>query len=132
MSYVVIGIGLIINSSGEVLIDQRLSGTSMGGMWEFPGGKQENNELIESTISREILEELGVEVKVGPELIEFNHSYSHKKLKFIVHLCELMSGTPQPLASQEVQWARIEDLPNYPFPEANLKIIAALKKYLLI
>ena len=44
----------------------------------------------------------------------------------MVHLCDWVSGQPQPLASQQVRWVRPEDLANYPFPAANTKIIAAL------
>ena len=47
-------------------------------MWEFPGGKQEPGETIESCIARELQEELGIEVTVGEELITVDHAYSHK------------------------------------------------------
>ncbi len=98
---------------------------------EFPGGKQENNESIEHTITRELREELGIKVKVGHRLMAFDHSYTHKQLHFIVYLCELVSGIPKPITSQEVRWVKIDDLHNYPFPKANSKIIASLKEYLL-
>ena len=83
-----IGIGLVFNKNGELLIDQRLSDSSMGGMWEFPGGKKELYESIEKTIEREIKEELGISIKVGEKLLSFEHSYSHKKLHFIGHICK--------------------------------------------
>ena len=73
---------------------------------EFPGGKQEQGETIEACIARELKEELGIEVKVGAELISVNHAYSHKKLRFVVHFCDWMSGEPQPLVSQQVRWVR--------------------------
>ena len=41
LSKEVIGIGLLLNDLGEVLIDQRTNDQSMAGMWEFPGGKLE-------------------------------------------------------------------------------------------
>ncbi len=132
VSKFVIGIGLILNESNEVLIDKRLDHVKMGGMWEFPGGKQEKGEAIETTISRELLEELGVVVNVEKQLIAFEHLYSHQKLNFIVHLCSLVSGVPKPLSSQEVRWVKIQELSKYPFPKANLRIIAALKTYLLL
>lgn len=132
LSKAVIGVGLILNKNQDVLIDQRLDEGSMGGMWEFPGGKKEKDESIEMTIARELREELGVEVKVGKKLIEFDHSYTHKKLHFIVHLCELISGKPKPLSSQEVRWVKLSDLQNYPFPKANSYMISALKEYFLI
>ncbi len=125
-----IGIGIIFNADGEVLIDQRLNKGTLGGMWEFPGGKQEQNESIEITIAREIREELGIEVKVGEKLIALDHQYSNKKLHFVVHLCQWVSGEPQPLCSQKLLWVRPQDLSNFPFPAANTRIIAALHEYL--
>ena len=126
LPFQVIGVGVVLNAAGDVLIDQRLEEGMLGGMWEFPGGKQEPGEVIETTIARELMEELAIDVSVGQELITVDHAYSHKKLRFVVHLCSWVSGEPQPLASQQVRWVRPEDLANYPFPAANTKIIAAL------
>ncbi len=122
----VIGVGVVLNAAGEVLIYQRLEEGLLGGMWEFPGGKQEAGETIGACIDRELMEELGITVQVGEELITVDHAYSHKKLRFVVHLCTWVSGDPQPLASQQVRWVRPESLNNYPFPAANARIIAAL------
>ncbi len=126
-----IGIGLLINSQNEVLIDQRLKEMRMGGMWEFPGGKQEENESIQMTIMRELQEELSIKVNVKEMLVEFDHLYSHQKLHFVVHLCELVSGNPKPLSSSQIKWVKVDDLVNYSFPAANRKMIAALKEYLI-
>ena len=71
-----IGIGLVFNKKGELLIDQRLESSSMGGMWEFPGGKKIPNESIEKTIERELKEELGIVVNVGEKLLSFEHAYT--------------------------------------------------------
>ena len=122
----VIGVGVVLNDAGEVLIDQRLNEGLLGGLWEFPGGKQEQGELIVDTITRELREELAIEVAVGEELISLDHAYSHKKLRFVVHLCQWRKGEPQPLESQQVRWVRPESLADYPFPAANARIIAAL------
>ena len=122
----VIGVGVVLNAAGEVLIDQRLNEGLLGGLWEFPGGKQEPGEPIRDTISRELREELAIEVSVEEELIQVDHAYSHKKLRFVVHLCDWVSGDPQPLASQQVRWVRPEQLTDFPFPAANDRIIKAL------
>ena len=126
LPFQVIGVGVVLNTAGEVLIDQRLEEGLLGGMWEFPGGKQEQGESIETCIARELQEELGIAVTVGAELITVDHAYSHKKLRFVVHLCDWVSGEPQPLASQQVRWVRPDDLSNYAFPAANARIIEAL------
>ncbi|MBV2352135.1 A/G-specific adenine glycosylase [Synechococcus sp. HK05] len=126
LPFQVIGVGVVRNAAGQVLIDQRLNEGLLGGLWEFPGGKQEPGEPIESTIVRELQEELAIEAEVGAELITLEHAYSHKRLRFVVHLCRWISGEPQPLASQQVRWVEPTELGDYPFPAANARIIAAL------
>ncbi len=126
----VIGIGVVLNADGDVLIDQRLNDGLLGGMWEFPGGKQEIGESIEITIKRELREELAIEVEVQECLIVLDHAYSHMKLHFVVHICKWIAGVPQPLASQQVKWIKPEELFDYPFPAANTKIIGALLKHI--
>ena len=126
----VIGVGVVLNQAGQVLIDQRLNEGLLGGMWEFPGGKQEPGELIKATIARELREELAIEVTVDQALICVDHAYSHKKLRFEVYLCTWCSGEPQPLASQQVRWVQPQELGAYPFPAANARIIAALMTHL--
>ena len=127
-----VGIGLVLNKNGELLIDQRLKSSSMGGMWEFPGGKKNSNESIEKTIERELKEELGIVVKVREKLVSFEHAYTHKKLYFTVHICAWISGQPKPLASQKLLWVSPERLFDFPFPAANTKIISELHKHLCI
>lgn len=130
LPFSVIGVGVVLNQAGEVLIDQRLNEGLLGGLWEFPGGKQEPGEAITDTIARELQEELAIDVAVDQELITVDHAYSHKKLRFIVHLCRWLSGEPQPLASQQVRWVKPEELGNFPFPAANARIIEALHGHL--
>jgi len=130
LPFEVIGVGVVGNTAGQVLIDQRLNEGLLGGLWEFPGGKQEPGEAIETTIARELREELAIEVSVGEELIVVDHAYSHKRLRFVVHLCTWICGEPQPLASQQVRWVAPAELEAYPFPAANARIIAALLQHL--
>ena len=126
----VIGVGVVLDGDGRVLIDQRLNEGLLGGLWEFPGGKQEVGEVITATIARELAEELAIAVEVGEELIVIEHAYSHKRLRFVVHLCRWIAGEPQPLASQQVRWVDPAELDAYPFPAANARIIAALRQRL--
>ena len=130
LPFQVIGVGVVFNDRGQVLIDQRLEEGLLGGLWEFPGGKQEPGEAIEATIARELREELAIEVAVGEALIRVDHAYSHKRLRFEVHCCRWLSGEPQALACQQWRWVDPADLGNYPFPAANARIIAALQQHL--
>ena len=65
-------------------------------------------------------------------LLSFDHSYTHKKLYFTVHICEWISGEPKPLASQKLLWVSPDKLFDFPFPAANTKIISELHKHLCI
>ncbi|MFQ5675407.1 MAG: A/G-specific adenine glycosylase, partial [bacterium] len=52
----------IIWRRGRILIDQRPLNGLLGGLWEFPGGKKENGETLQQCLTREIKEELGIQV----------------------------------------------------------------------
>ena len=126
----VIGVGIVLDGLGRVLIDQRPAEGLLGGLWEFPGGKQEPGEPIIATVARELREELDLEVAVEEELIRLDHSYTHRRLTFVVHLCRPLAGRARPLASQQVAWVAPCDLDAYPFPAANARMITALREHL--
>ncbi len=121
-----IGVAVIWNEHNQVLIDRRPQSGLLAGLWEFPGGKVEPGESIADCITREIQEELGIDVSVGEHLITVDHAYTHFKVTLVVHHCCHLAGDPQPLACDEVRWVSVADLEQFPFPKANQDIIAAL------
>ncbi|MEB3210284.1 MAG: A/G-specific adenine glycosylase [Leptolyngbyaceae bacterium] len=122
-----IGVGVIWNDDGQILIDRRRQEGLLGGMWEFPGGKIEPNETVEECIKREIREELDIDITVGDRLTTVDHTYSHFRVTLHVYHCQYQSGVPTPLECDEIKWVALEDLSTYPFPKANEQIIAALQ-----
>lgn len=124
-----IGVAVIWNEQGQILIDRRRQEGLLGGLWEFPGGKIEPEETIEECIQREILEELGIEIAVGDRLIVIDHAYTHFRVTLNVHHCRYISGEPQPIECDEVRWVAVDELEQFPFPKANVQIIEALKNY---
>jgi mutator protein MutT len=122
-----IGVAAIWNQAGQILIDRRKVGGTMGGLWEFPGGKIEPGETVEACIVREIREELAIEITVGEQLISIEHTYPTFHLTLTVHHCQHISGIPRPIESEEIRWVNIGDLNNYQFPAANIAIINALQ-----
>jgi 8-oxo-dGTP diphosphatase len=125
----IIGVAVIWNDQEQILIDRRLQKGTMGGLWEFPGGKIEPNETIQECIHREILEELGIEITVGEHLITIDHTYTHLRVTLKVYHCQHLAGIPQPLECEEVRWVNLDELEQFNFPEANVQIIEALKEY---
>ncbi|MBE9115386.1 A/G-specific adenine glycosylase [Lusitaniella coriacea LEGE 07157] len=122
-----IGVAVIRNTQGQILIDRRLEEGLLGGLWEFPGGKIEPGETVQACIKREIKEELGIEIEVGEHLISLDHAYTHFRITLHVHYCRHLAGEPQTIECQEVRWVTLEEIDRYPFPKANTKIIAALR-----
>ncbi len=122
-----IGVGVIRNNLGEILIDRRLSKGEMAGFWEFPGGKIEPTESIEECIKREIAEELAIAVSVGARIATIEHEYAKFKVTLFVHECQYLSGEPQAIECQEIRWVTVAELDQYNFPEANYQIIDLLK-----
>lgn len=117
-----IGVGIIQNEKQQVLIALRPDDAMLGGLWEFPGGKQKEDEEIENTVIRELKEELGVDVAVTKPFMKLDHAYSHFKITLHAFLCELKNGKPSPNNSQKVRWVSIKELKNYPFPKANRRL----------
>lgn len=124
----IIGVAVIWNDQRDILIDRRLTGGTMGGLWEFPGGKLEPGETIEACIQREIQEELGIKVDVGEHLITIDHTYTDIRVTLTVHYCYHSAGIPQAIECEQVQWVKLAELDNFTFPAANTQIITAIKQ----
>ncbi|GAB4433166.1 MAG: A/G-specific adenine glycosylase [Cyanobacteria bacterium J069] len=122
-----IGVAVIWNEQGDILIDRRKPEGLLGGLWEFPGGKIEPGETVEDCIRREIQEELGIEIEVGDRLITIDHAYTHFRVTLNVYHCRYLSGDPQPIECDEVRWVTVAELDQFPFPKANLQIIEAIR-----
>ncbi|MGB3669737.1 MAG: A/G-specific adenine glycosylase [Phormidesmis sp.] len=124
-----IGVAVILDEQGLILIDRRKQEGLLGGLWEFPGGKIEPGEAVEDCVRREIQEELGIEIEVGDRLITIEHAYTHFKVTLNVFICKHLSGEPQLIECDEVKWVTLDEIDQYPFPKANSQIIAAMKAY---
>ncbi|MEM6714330.1 MAG: A/G-specific adenine glycosylase [Cyanobacteria bacterium P01_C01_bin.147] len=122
-----IGVAVVWNEQGQILIDRRPQKGLLGGLWEFPGGKIEPGETVEACIRRELQEELAIEVEVGDRLMTIDHTYTHFKVTLNVFHCRHTGGEPQPIECDEIRWVKVSELEQFPFPKANSQIIDALK-----
>lgn len=117
----------VIYEKGKVLIAQRPLEGMLGGLWEFPGGKQETGETLAQCLQREIQEELGLDIEVGEHIISVNHGYTHFKITLHAFFCRLIAGHPQALNVADWRWVTLAEIDTFPFPRTDLKIIGALK-----
>ena len=118
----------VIRRRGQVLIAQRPEEGLLGGLWEFPGGKQQPGEDLVSCLQREIREELGVEVYVGQGLGVFRHAYTHFRVTLHAFACTLCSGAePQALEASDLRWVSASQLGEYPMGKIDRQIAGLLR-----
>lgn len=123
-----IAVGLIFNEAGEVLIQRRPEDGLLGGLWEFPGGKREDDEALEETCRRELREELGIEVEIDGLFHRLDHAYSHFKITLHAFRCQIQDGTPRAKENQPMRWVALDALDDYAFPRANRRLIEKLEE----
>ncbi len=116
----------VLFKKNKVYIQKRKAGGLMGGLWEFPGGKFEPGETAEQCLRREIKEELGVTLHIDEQIMTIKHSYTRFRVTLHVFRCRIRSGRVSPTACDAWKWVTTQELENYPFPAANVKIIKSL------
>lgn len=116
----------IIFNQSKILITRRSAKKHLAGFWEFPGGKIEENETPEECLKRELIEELGIIVKVGAFFMENQHKYEEKEILLKAFFCELISGEIILNDHDMILWIEKSELENYQFAPADIPIIKAL------
>jgi 8-oxo-dGTP diphosphatase len=119
--------GVLRDSEGRVLIAQRLPGTHLAGLWEFPGGKCEADESPETALRRELLEELDIEIGATRPLIRIPWDYAEKSLLLDVHIILDYVGSARSREGQALRWVDPERLRGEEMPAADRPVIAALR-----
>lgn len=119
--------GCLPGSRGaQMLIAQRRADDMLGGLWEFPGGTVERDETFEDALRRELREELGIEVAVGPLVTTVDHAYSHFRMSLHVFHCRHTSGRPRALGCAAWAWVTLEDMDEYALSVADQAVVRAL------
>ena len=118
---------VLTDADGRVLVSRRAKNAHQGGLWEFPGGKVDSGEDVQSALRREIDEELGVQVENARPLIRVPHAYPDRNVLLDVWKVTSWRGDPRGLENQEIDWVSPEVLPGRDFPAADVPIVAAVR-----
>jgi A/G-specific adenine glycosylase len=116
----------IIRRRGKILITQRPPTGLLGGLWEFPGGKQEKGETLQECLAREIREELGIDIEVGKLFTSVKHAYSHFRITLHAFHCVHQRGRIRRLGVADSRWITPQELADFAFPKADRTIIEKL------
>lgn len=131
MKIVYVVAAALINKDGLIMLAQRPEGKTMAGLWEFPGGKIEENETPEQALARELEEEL--RIQVDPKALEpitfASHSYEDFHLLMPLYALKTWQGSPEPAEGQTLDWVVPQDLHRYPAPAADIPLFDFLVQY---
>ncbi len=119
--------GAIEDEKGRILVAKRAAHRHQGGLWEFPGGKLEPGENGRQALTRELWEELGIELIAAHPLIRIPYSYPDRRVVLDVWRVTHYHGEPHGREGQPLQWRFPDELPSLTFPPANEPIITALR-----
>lgn len=119
--------GLIQDDAGRFLITQRRRGSHLQGLWEFPGGKRQRDETLESCLRRELTEELSATFAIGEEVETVRWEYPDKAVVLHFYRCRLESGKIEPCEGQALAWIPAERLSEYEFPPADRALLTRLQ-----
>jgi 8-oxo-dGTP diphosphatase len=96
-STIVVSAGVLIEH-GRVLLTQRKAGSHLAGAWEFPGGKVEPGEDPRDALTRELLEELGIETAVHEVIDVTFHRYPERAVLLLFYRARRVPRSPEPRA----------------------------------
>jgi len=122
-----VAVGVVQNAKAEILITKRPGHLHQGGLWEFPGGKLEQDEDVFDALQRELKEEVGITIDSAEPLIQIPFHYPDKSVLLDVLCIKAFSGTATGLEGQALQWVPQSQLAEFSFPLANQAIINALR-----
>lgn len=125
---IVVIAAVIIGNDGKILIAKRKIGKSQENLWEFPGGKLENNEDEEKCLLREMQEEFGIDVEIVKYLTNSKYNYDKFKINLKAYLVKFKSGSFKLREHSEIKWINISDHKNYDFAPADVPINKYLEK----
>lgn len=121
-----VAVGIIRNEMGDILIAQRPQHKYKGGLWEFPGGKIEENETVFQALQRELQEELDITVLSAEPYMKFQHDYVDRIVMLNVWTVTLFTGEPKGNEAQPIRWISPHNLHHFEFPAGNRIILEKL------
>lgn len=118
----------LVDAQSRIFVQQRPADKSMGGLWEFPGGKVEPGETPEDALIRELREELGIEIEtacLAPATFSTG-DIDGRPLLLLLYVCRKWSGLVQPTEAADSRWLRSPDLFSLAMPPADEPLVAML------
>jgi len=125
----VVGVGAVILDGGRVVLVKR-GQEPLKGKWSIPGGAVEIGETCPEAIAREVLEETGLVVQVGPVVAVLDRIRRDDEGRVAFHyvlvdyVCRVLGGTATAASdADDCQWVALADTAQYDLTDGTLEVI---------
>ena len=116
-------VAAVIKKNDLFLIANRSFEDNSQGIWEFPGGKVEENETFISALVREIKEELSLNVKVGNMIATIDLNKTDKNIYVHYYYAIILSGQISLNVHSEFKWVSHTQLKNFTYIDGDRHIL---------
>src|SRR5271156_3165868 len=123
-------VAALIEANGKILVCQRRLGDTFALMWEFPGGKLQAGETAAEGLARELLEELGVEARVGDEVFRTRHRYAEmrEEIELIFFAATVDAAAVRNIVFERMEWRTVDTLSELNFLPADREFVEKLAR----
>lgn len=120
-------VAAVIRAGDKFLACRRASGHDLAGKWEFPGGKVESGEEDVAALTREISEELDVQVLVGKLITKSSASRGIGTIEMFSYFATLEGPSPTQSSDHDLlEWVAVEDLVSLDWAELDIPVVDEL------
>ncbi|UQZ34966.1 8-oxo-dGTP diphosphatase MutT [Paenibacillus sp. PK3_47] len=117
---------IIHNKEGRILIAKRRQGKSQAGLWEFPGGKLEAGEDVQSCLCRELMEEMAIGIQPVEDYGVHEHDYGDVQIRLRAWRSEYVHGEIRLTDHDAYRWVLPGELAEFTFAAADIPFVEKL------
>ncbi|MBB5180266.1 8-oxo-dGTP diphosphatase [Planomicrobium koreense] len=121
-------VGAVITDGEKILCAQRGTEKALPKLWEFPGGKIEENESPQEALRREIKEEIHCEIEIGKQVEHTVYEYDFGIVHLTTFYCKLLEGTPVLTEHMAIEWLKPNELEQVEWAPADIPAIEKIAR----
>jgi 8-oxo-dGTP diphosphatase len=128
MNHLQVAAGILLDAAGKVLIAERRCDGPFDGLWEFPGGKIASGESSGEALSRELAEEIGIEITASRFFMRLYHEYPDRSVDIEFYLVDEWRQDPVGREGQQLRWVDADQLDAAEMLPADMPVVDAIRK----